>query len=459
MNERSKIAVLGYGVEGREMVKWLINHSFHDLTVCDMNTDLEAEMPDGVSVRLGKEYLSNLNDFDVVFRSPGISPLKGELIAAKEAGTEVNSTTNFFMDQCPCPVIGVTGTKGKGTTCSLIFEMLKKGGRVEDEDVFLGGNIGRSPMEFLDDLKGDDLVVLELSSFQLQDLQKAPRYSVLLNTTLDHMDYHEDKEEYMRAKERILSHQTPEGFAVLNKDYPYEKFYRGMVQGVLCEVSAKGLVENGAGVENGEIFYVKDGEKEKICGVEEIGMVGSHNIENVLPAVVVARELGVDAKDVAMVVRVFKNLPHRLELVREFKGVKFYNDSYSTNTDTSIAAIDSFDKATVLIAGGYDKGLDYENWAQKIITKDSLVCVVLIGDTADKMEEELIKAETALYGQFDQPIKVIRRNNMEQAVLDAFAHLDEEGVVVMSPAAASFDMYKNYKERGNDFRAQVRKLK
>ncbi len=459
MDQRSKIGVLGFGVEGRAVLAWLIKHGYGEVTVCDQNVNLEAEMPEGVSVRLGEHYLNNLADFEVIFRSPGISLRRPELAAAIVAGAEMTSATNFFMEQCPCPIIGITGTKGKGTTSTLIFEILKKGGRVEDESIFLGGNIGRCPMEFLDDLRGDSLVVLELSSFQLQDATRAPRYSVMLNTTIDHLDYHVDREEYMEAKERILTLQHQDGLAVLNRDYEYEKFYRPLVRGELCEVSAFSAVENGAFVSDDEIFYVRGGKNERICEVKDIAMVGAHNIENVLPAVVIGRELGVEAEDIALVVKVFKNLPYRLEFVREFKGVKFYNDSYSTTTETSMAAVDSFEVPTVLIAGGYDKGLDYRAWAEKILTKESLVCVVLIGALAEKMEGEIVAAEKRLGDKVGSPTKVLRRDSMEQAVLSAFAELDDEGVVILSPAAASFDMYKNYKERGNDFVFNVRKLK
>lgn len=452
MDKRSKIAILGLGVEGIATLAWLLKHGYTELTVCDQNVDFEGKLPDGVSSNLGKNYLNDLDDFDVVFRSPGISVLKPEIKAAIAAGVEMNSGTKFFTDQCPCPIVGVTGTKGKGTTCTLIEAMLKEG---KIKDVYLGGNIGKSPMEFLDDLNGDSLVILELSSFQLQDIEKAPHYAVLLNTTVDHLDYHADKEEYMEAKEKILSLQHDDCLAVLNKDYEYVNYYKPLVKGELREVSAKGKVKKGAYVENGEIFL----DKKKVADVSEMKLVGSHNLENILPAAVIAHELGVEIKDIAKVIKTFENLPHRLQFVRELNGVKFYNDSYSTNALTSMAAVDSFDVPTVLIAGGSDKEIDYKEWAIRILTKHSLTTVVLIGNTAQKMEDALIEAEGQLGEAEGSPTKVIRRSKMEEAVLEAYAEADEGGVVVMSPAAASFDMYKNYKERGNDFIAHVRKLK
>ncbi len=451
MDKHSKIAILGFGLEGRALLKWLVKHGYTELTVCDQNVDLETDLPDGVSTKLGPHYLNDLDDFDVIFRSPGISVLKPEIQAAATAGAEITSGTKFFIDQCPCDIVGVTGTKGKGTTCTLIESMLKEAGK---KNVYLGGNIGKSPMVFLDKLKGDSLVILELSSFQLQDVEKAPHYSVLLNTTIDHLDYHADQEEYMEAKERILSLQNKNSLAVLNKDYEYVKYYKPLVKGELCEVSVKGKVKNGAYVENDQIFV----KGKKITSVDKVKLVGAHNLENILPAALIAYELGADVKDIAKVIENFENLPHRLQFVRELNGIKFYNDSYSTNGSTSMAAVDSFDVPTVLIAGGYDKGIDYKEWAIKILTKPSLITVVLIGDTAQKMEEALLEADKQLGSAAGSPTKVLRRNTMEEAVIDAYAESDEGGVVVMSPAAASFDMYKNYKERGNEFSSHARKL-
>src|SRR3989338_2811095 len=207
MNQESKIAILGFGVEGRAMFEYLHRNEYPNITICDQNVDLKDEMPEGVSVKLGPSYLDGLDEFEVIFRSPGIKYMDAYIQKAIEGGLEVTSPTNYFVDQCPCPIIGVTGTKGKGTTSTLIFEMLKKSGLKDGEDIFLGGNIGQCPMEFLDKLTGDSLVVLELSSFQLQDLKKSPKYAVILNTTSDHLDYHVDRDEYMQAKEKLLAHQ------------------------------------------------------------------------------------------------------------------------------------------------------------------------------------------------------------------------------------------------------------
>lgn len=455
MNQRSKIAILGFGAEGRAVFDYLKARGYHELTVCDQDVDLKDTMPDGVSVRLGENYLQNLDDFEVIFRSPGIKWLEPQVQHALKQGTEVTSSTAFFLDQCPCPVIGVTGTKGKGTTCTMIYEMLKKAGR----SVYLGGNIGNPAIAFLDEVKPDDLVVLELSSFQLQDLTKSPKYAVLLNTTTDHLDYHEDRDEYLAAKEALLANQNGNSVAVLNKDYEYVKYYLPLVKGKKCFVSVKSKVEDGAFVDEGEIFYANYGDVEKIADVKDIALIGSHNLENVMPAVVIAKELGVDNDDIRHVIREFKGLPHRLEFVGEVKSVKYYNDSYSTTPETSMAAVDSFDEPTVLIAGGHDKGLDYSEWAVKILTKPNLKTVILVGNTAASMEDTLIEAEKKLGEAMGSPTQILRANDLHEAVIKASDTAEKGGVVVMSPASSSFDFYKNYKERGKKFMEEVKNLK
>lgn len=459
MDQRSKIAILGYGVEGKAVLQYLGNHDYHDITVCDRNVDLKEDLPEGVSAILGEHYLENLEEFDVIFRSPGIKFLDPHIQAAVLAGKDVTSATKFFVEQCPGQVVGVSGTKGKGTTCTLIYEMLKKSGLKSGVDLFLGGNIGKCPIEFLDEVKGDSVVILELSSFQLQDLKKSPRYAVLLNTTTEHLDYHADREEYMLAKESLLAHQHADCVVVLNKDYEYGKYYMPLVKGELKLVSVKDEVKDGAFVRDEYLWYAEKGKEKKVVAVKDVALIGSHNLENILPAMVIAGEFDVNFIDIATVVREFKNLPYRLQFVRELGGVSFYNDSYSTIPETSIAAVDSFEQPTVLIAGGYDKGADYSDWAVRILSKPSLHTVILIGQTAEKMEQALMIAEEKLGEALGSTTKILRRSRLEDAIVDAYAESEPGSVVVMSPAAASFDMFKDYKERGNEFIAHVRKLK
>ncbi|MBT4917561.1 UDP-N-acetylmuramoyl-L-alanine--D-glutamate ligase [Candidatus Peregrinibacteria bacterium] len=455
MDQRSKIAILGYGAEGRAIYNYLYDKGYHELTVCDQDVDLKAKLGDGVSAHLGESYLHDLDQFDVVFRSPGVKYLEPGIQAAIAKGVDVTSSTAYFLDQRPCKVVGVTGTKGKGTTCTLIHEMLKASGM----DSHVAGNIGDPAISLLNITDADSVVVLELSSFQLQDMKASPDFAVLLNTTEDHLDYHADKDEYMRAKEALLAHQKSEDVAVLNKDYEYVKFYEPVVKGMTKFVSVKEELKEGAYVENDEIYYSEKGKKEKVCKVSDVALIGSHNLENIMPSIVIAKTMGVDMKHIKKVIKGFEGLPNRLEFVKEVKKIKFYNDSFSTGPITSMAAVDSFEDPTILIAGGYDKGLNYNEWALKILTKPSLKIVILMGDTASIMEDAIVEADEKLGEAEGSPTQVLRRQNLEESVLTAFAEAEEGGVVVMSPAAASFDQFENYKERGKAFVGYVKKLK
>lgn len=476
MNQHSKIAVVGYGVEGQAMLKYLVKNKFKNLTVCDQKVDLKAKMPSGVSVRLGSKYLEKLSDFEVIFRSPGVPHGRPEFAEASVLGSVVTSPTQYFLENCPCTLVGVTGTKGKGTTSTLIYEILSEGfksgangGGKTKKKAYLGGNIGNPPIEFLNKVKASDVVVLEMSCFQLGDLKKSPHIAVLLNTTEDHLDYYPDVDAYLAAKELILTHQNKESLAVLNFDYPYTKYYKPLVKGRMAMVSAKGTkVKYGAyvrasGTAKAEIIYVKDGTEEKIMKANEVGLIGSHNLENICPAVTVAKEFGVSNAVIKKVVKQFKGLPHRLEFVKKIRGVSYYNDSFSTNPMTSMAAVDSFNVPTVLLAGGSDKGLSYADWARKILTKESLKMVVLYGDTSGKMFKALVSAAEKLSENDMTPTEIARCKNLKQAI-EVGMHKAEEmvnksgAVVVMSPAAASFDQFKDYKERGKKFGEWVKGL-
>lgn len=448
MDKKSKTCILGYGVEGKATLDYLVKHDYEHITICDRDVDLKDVLPQGVSCTLGANYLEKLEEYDVIFRTPGIRYLDPHVQTAVLEGSEVTSAMKYFLQNKSCKVVGVTGTKGKGTTSTLIYEMLKK----KNEDTYLSGNIGASPLKFIDELKAESIVVLEMSSFQLQDLDASPDYAVFLNTTSDHLDYHVDNMEYLQAKENILAHQDENGVLVINKDYEYSKYYKPLAKGRTMEVSRTDKVKNGAFVHNNEIRYCKDGEIETICLISDVKLIGSHNLENILPAIVIAKEFGVKNEDIADVIKTFSGLPHRLEFVRELNGIKFYNDSFSTTPETSMAAVDSFDDYTVLIAGGHDKGLDYSDWAEKILTKQNLNCVILIGEIALKMVDDLKEAEKKLGEAVGSPTKILIRTTFEEAVIDAYAEAKKPGVVVMSPATASFGMFKNYKERGQRFR-------
>lgn len=430
MQTTDNIAILGYGVEGRAMALYLLDHGFSRITVCDQK--LDVDLMDEFSARLGEDYLQGLEDFDVVFRSPGISVNVPELAGVRAMG-KLTSVTQFFLEKCPCPVIGVTGTKGKGTTSTLIFEMLRGAGR----DVHLGGNIGEPPVNFLDELRSKSLVILEMSSFQLMDSSISPHVAVVLNVTSEHMDYHASVEEYRVAKMNIARFQKAENFLILNADYPYVQQYSG------SEFLAK------------KIFVSRGSELP--CGRDEVGLLGEHHLENIAAAIAVAKIFDVPRDVIARVVREFTGLPHRLEFVDERAGVRFYNDSFSTIPETSIAGFTAFAHGksagpVFLLAGGSEKNSDYSEWGKAVNADANLKKVFLVGPSGERMAREISPGpdDTARF----EMVKNLKEG-FEKAFREAdiMAHAGERPVVLLSPGAASFNEFKNYKERGEAFRA------
>lgn len=474
MDKKAKIGVLGAGVEGLETVKYLVKHGYEDITLFDQNENLEVDLsadffrpvakleskpglnPPLVGKVLGKDYLKKAEACDVVFRSPGIDLKK--LGALKD---KLTSATKYFFENCPCPIIGVTGTKGKGTTSTLIYFMLKEAGK----DVYLGGNIGEPALKFLDKLTKDSLVVLELSSFQLQDLDRSPDVAVLLGVTSDHLDYHNDRDEYWEAKASIVKHQKPEDLAVLNHDYESSEYYEKQTPAKKIFVSA--VTGEGDGVHlSGPMIVNCAGVKcELILNSTKVALIGKHNFENILPAVAVARHFEVAVPQIQKVLTTFKGLPHRLEEVANVNDVKYYDDSISTTPETSIAAVNAFKGPVILIAGGSEKGADYTDWGLALQQAENLKCVILCGmgegAMAERMEKSLKSAEMTLKGRGvarHYSLEVIRCATLEDAVKSAHNKAAPGDVVVLSPAAASFDMFKNYKERGDTFKALAHKL-
>lgn len=428
----AKIAILGFGLEGKSTLKFLEENEYENLQVFDENLE-EYE-----------QDLSKLADYDVIIRSPGIHMNHPELDRARENGVQTTSATKLFFEICPCPIIGVTGTKGKGTTSTLIYEIIKDTGK----DVYLGGNIGLPALELMKDIWKESLVILELSSFQLQDLEKSPHIAVVLNTTSEHLDYHEDSEEYQAAKESIVKFQGPDDFAVLNLDYKYYKRYENLGEGEKFFVSTKKKVQHGAH-ESHKTIYVED---QEVCKTDEVGLIGPHNLENILPAIMATSILKIPKNHISKSVKNFKGLPHRLEFAGEHKGVRFYNDSFSTTPETCIAALNSFKDPIILIAGGSEKNSDYDELGRVIFEKKNLDDVILMGDTAQIIKKAILKN-----GEPKCDITTVA--NYHDAFDLASEKAWKDSVVLLSPACASFGLFKNYKERGEKFKEWVESLK
>ena len=397
---------------------------------------------------LGKKALDNLGQYDVLVRSPGVKTLRKELQEAREKGVKVTSQTQIFLEECPCRVIGVTGTKGKGTTSTLIYEMLKKSGF----DAYLGGNIGQPPFDFLNKLTPQSVIVLELSSFQLQDVTISPHIAVLLMITPEHLNYHKDLSEYVDAKRNILKFQTEKDFTILNRDYLSSHESDVLTEGKVFYVSRERTgVEQGCFVRDGAVWVSMKGVEWKVIALDEIKLLGKHNLENVCAAVMASTLSGSAKEDIVAVLSQFTGLEHRLELVRDVGGVKYYDDSIATNPESAIAGIEAFEAPKILILGGVTEGSSFEILGKMIAKNSSIKAVIGIGKEWPNIKSEIIKHKS--------PILLIEGARDMHAVVQAAAKIAKANdIVLLSPACKSFDMFKNYKERGEQFKKEVARL-
>lgn len=420
--DMSQVAILGWGVDTQDIVPWLLAQN-HKVTVFDRSIQIDKdEWENQLEWKLGQEDFGDLSHFDLIIRSPGVYRYKKEIVEAEKKGAKVTSKTKIFFDLCPAKIIGVTGTKGKGTTSTLIYEILKADGK----DVYLGGNIGNNIFDFLGQLNSNSWVVLELSSFQLIDLHKSPHIAVVLMTTSEHLDWHKNTAEYLDAKASLVKYQTSSDWTVANKDYESTREIANQGQGKKVWVS-----------------------RNDWRGPTRLR--GEHNLENIAAAAAVAKMVGVSDGIIKKVVIGFKGLTHRLEEVATVDGVTYYDDSFSTTPETTIAAIKAFSEPLILIAGGSEKGSDFTQLGQTIAQAKNLKAVVLIGLMAKRIKEAIVKArgKTKLLDG---------AKNMSQIIDQARSEAEAGDIVLLSPAAASFDMFKNYKDRGDQFKDQVTAL-
>jgi UDP-N-acetylmuramoylalanine--D-glutamate ligase len=427
--KNKKIAVIGIGVEGLSTEKFL-KEKGAQVTLLDKTQ--------------GKDYLKNLNNFDLIVRSPGVKP---ELLKAvlKE---KITSQTKLFFELSPCKIIGVTGTKGKGTTASLIYEMLKKQGF----DAYLGGNIGEPPLNFLNKLNAQSVVVLELSSFQLLDLDKSPHIAVMLMTTSEHLDYHKNLEEYIDAKRNILRFQTEKDFAIINKDYLASRESDVETNGQVYYVTRVDEAQRGCFVKENKVVIRNIDLEEKVINASEILLPGQHNLENVCAASLSAYLLGVAVDNIAYVLKTFKGLEHRLELISTIKGVKYYDDSFSTTPETAIAAIKAFNNPEILILGGSSKNSNFQELGDVIAKAENIKAIIGIGVEWPRIKENLANLASN--------VLLIEGATLMEQIVKAAAKLAVTGdVVLLTPACASFDMFKNYKDRGEQFKKEALLLK
>ncbi len=429
-----KVAILGYDIEGRASYDYFAAQG-HELEIRDQNPDLA--IPEGAAAILGEAYLDDLDSFELLVRTAGLPPSK---IVDKNPGVaaKITSLINEFLKVCPTKnIIGITGTKGKGTTTTFIAKMLEAAGK----NVRVGGNIGLPPLTFLDELTSESWVVLELSSFQLIDLKSSPHIAVCLMVVPEHLNWHRDMDEYIAAKSQLFAHQHSDDIAIYFAQNDTSKHIAAASPGHKIPY----FTPPGASIQNDAIII----EGQIICRTNELKLPGKHNWQNACAAVTAVWQVTQNVAVLGSVLTTFTGLPHRLELVRELDGVRYYDDSFGTTPETAIVAIQAFVKPKIVILGGSDKGASYDELA-RVIAASNIRSVLLIGDQADRIQASL---KVAGFSNF-----IAGGETMGEIVAGASNLAQPGDVVLLSTGCASFDMFKNYKDRGQQFTAVVQSL-
>ena len=446
------IAVLGMGVSNTPLIRMLLRAGLK-VTVCDKAArervaEQAGELESlGARLRLGPDYLEGLDRFDLIFRTPGISPNTPQLREAVERGSELTSEMELFFRVCPCTTIGVTGSDGKTTTTTIIAEFLREAGK----NVYLGGNIGKPLLPDVSGMVPEDYAVLELSSFQLMTMDQSPHIAVFTNLAPNHLDYHHTMEEYTAAKANIVRHQGEDDRAIFNLD---NDLTRAMAKTAKCPVTLFGLrrkAEEGVYIRDGAIWLTNQMGSREVLPLEMIRLPGSHNVENYMAAIAAVDGIVPD-RCVRAVAQRFAGVEHRIELVRELDGVKYYNDSIGTSPSRTTACLESFPGKVILIAGGYDKGIPFAALGAEIV--DRVKTLVLTGDTASAIRAAAERAE----GFAESGLVVLETEDLAAAVAAARAAAQPGDFVVLSPACAAFDRFKNFMERGKVFKDLVNAL-
>ncbi len=438
-----RVVVLGIGISNKPLIQMLLSYGAI-VTACDKNDELTPDLVSlmrmGAKFSLGEKYLDNL-DCDLLIRTPGMRPDIPQILAAKKRGAKITSEMELFFELCPCKIIGITGSDGKTTTSTLIYNLLKK----EGYTVHLGGNIGTPLLPRIESIEKGHYVVVELSSFQLMSMKKSPHISVVTNMSPNHLDVHKDMEEYIEAKKNIFLHQTKTGRLIINAD---NEITAGFEKEAVGSVSTFSRKADAASVllREGTVYL----EDTPILETSDIILPGIHNVENYMAAIAAVSKL-VKPSTIQKIAKTFAGVEHRIEYVREVDGVKFYNDSIASSPTRARAGLYSFDQKVILIAGGYDKRIPFDSFGHDV--KAKVKRLYLIGATASKIRDAVLRA---CDGKKTMPIFIYP--TLEQAVKEAYMGAEAGDVVMLSPACASFDMFKNFEERGKRYKELVRSL-
>lgn len=425
--KNESILILGLGREGFSILNFLSSF-FPNKKFGLADVRKKIDLPNSVDKTFfGDKYLESLEKYDVIVKSPGI-PFLPEIKKAKKRGKIITSATQIFFDECRGKIIGITGTKGKSTTSSLIYEVLKAGGL----DVYLMGNIGIPPLEFLEKGNKDSIFVYELSSFQLKELNNSPQIAVITNLYPEHLDHHGNFKNYKNAKANIVRFQKKADFLIYNSD-------NKDVEEIAKLSKAKNKFSFSSKQKINEVFDTSH-------------LLGKFNLDNIAPAIIVGKKIfNIPDEKIRGAIKNFKPLPHRLEFVGEFKGIKFYNDSLSTIPQATLAALNALGKdVETLIAGGFDRGVDYSILGPAI-TKSKIKTLILFPTTGEKIWDAVCKVGPCEAKKFEV-------DKMKDAVDLAFKNTDKGKIVLLSPASTSFNLFKDYEDRGNQFKEYVLKL-
>lgn len=442
------VAVVGIGVSNIPLINFLVKLGA-EVTAFDMKEENElgkiaSEFKSkGVKLELGKGYLEKLTGFEVVFKTPSMRIECEALVRAKNEGAYITSEMEEFVKYCKGKIYGVTGSDGKTTTTTIISKLLEAQGY----KTWVGGNIGTPLFSNIEEINADDMVVLELSSFQLMTMDSPIDVAVVTNLAPNHLDMHKDMQEYIDAKKNIFLYQNEDNVLVLNREneitYGFEKEAKGHVR----EFSSKRVITNGSYYKDGTLYL----EGKEVCKKNDIVIKGMHNVENYLAAFIATKD-DVEIETMKKVAETFAGVEHRCELVREIDGVKYYNDSIASSPTRTLAGLFAFEKKVILIAGGYDKHIPFEPLAEQ--GYPFIKEIILMGDTRYLIKEAFDK----LKDEKGIEVPSIMVNSLEEAVIKAKEIAKEGDIITLSPACASFDMFPNFAVRGNKFKEIVNNI-
>lgn len=437
----ARVSVLGVGISNLPLIELLAGYGARVVArdkkdEHELFKTAEKLRALGVSLRLGEDYLADLDE-EIIFKTPGIRHDLPELLAARGRGSVITSEMEVFFELCPAKIIGITGSDGKTTTTTLIYNMLIEEGYI----CHLGGNIGRPLIGDIEKIMPEDFVVLELSSFQLQTLKASPHIAVITNISPNHLDVHKSMEEYIGAKKNIFLYQTPDSRLVVNLANSICAGFKGPGETVFF--TSKGILKRGVYLEGGYICH----SGEQVLAVSDISLPGAHNVENFMAAVAAVWGL-VEKRNIEKVAKSFLGVSHRIELVRKLGGVRFYNDSIATTPTRARAALYAFDQKVILIAGGYDKLIPFDDFGADIVKR--VKALYLIGDTAEKIRRAVSDAGGG--------VSATLCASLDEAVALAYKGAAAGDVILLSPACASFGIYENFEKRGEHFKEIVKEL-